>query len=342
MEHVSRSVTFVGIDAHSEHCNLKAIDRQGACVLEERTVTGGNNLRGLVSDLPRPVWVIVESSCLAPQIKEWLFRKVDRIIVCETRENRWIAKSEDKSDPADADRLARLLRMGEFKEVHVPLGLARDRREVMRLYRKLISDVVRTKNRIKAKYREHGLHPSGDSVYEPSSRPQWLKKLTKTQPRFLVETLYAELDAQLEVMGQVQSRLFKLMRGTREYKLLVSIPGVGNVSGAIMACLLEDGSRFKRKGQLWQYSSLGVRHRWSGDPGRGRASASPSGNRLMKYAAMTAANAAIRGDNEFSRHYQDMVSRGIDSAMAKKTVARKILATALAMLKSGRLYRPRF
>ena len=63
---------------------------------------------------------MVESSSLAPLLKEWLDPVVDRVIVCETRENRWIARSEDKSDPADADRLARLLRMGEFKAVHVP------------------------------------------------------------------------------------------------------------------------------------------------------------------------------------------------------------------------------
>ena len=108
-----------------------------------------------------------------------------------------------------------------------------------------------------------------------------------------------------------------------------------------MASIIEDGSRFERKNQLWKYSSLGVRNNWSGDPSRARTGPSPSGNRLMKYAAMTAANAAINGDNEFSRHYRDMVERGIDPAMAKKTVARKILATALAMLKSGEFYRPR-
>ncbi len=341
MEHIGNVVTFVGIDVHSEYCNLKAIGKQGECLLEDRVKTTKGNLKRSVSDFPRPVWVMLESSCLAPQTKEWLFREVDRVIVCETRENRWIAKSEDKSDPADADRLARLLRMGEFKDVHTPLGLARDRREVLLLYKKLVGDVVRTKNRIKAKYREHGIHPTGDSVYDPSHRVMWLKKQRRTHPRFLVEMLYAQLDAQLEVMMEVQSLLFKLMRRTREYKLLVSIPGVGKVSGSILACLLEDGSRFKKKSQLWKYSSLGVRNVWSGDPGRARVSASPSGNQLMKYAAMTAANAALRGDNEFSRHHQDMVKRGIDPAMAKKTVARKILATALAMLKSGKLYRAR-
>lgn len=341
MEHASKVMTFVGIDAHSGHCSLKAIDKQGASLLEKQVLTRSHNLQHAVSGLPVPVWVMFESSCLAAQIQEWLFKKVDRVIVCETRENRWISHSEDKSDPADADRLARLLRLGEFKEVYVPRGVARDRREVVRLYQKLVSDVVRTKNRIKAKYREHGAYPLGDSVYDPVKREDWLRRLRRSHARFLVLALYSELDAQESVMERVQSRLFKLIRSTREYKLLVTIPGVGRVSGSIIACLIEDGSRFQKKSQLWKYSSLGIRKTWSSDPGRARVSASPSGNRMMKYAAMTAANAALRGDNEFSRHYRDMLSRGISPAMAKKTVARKILATALAMLKSGTPYRAR-
>ena len=54
--------------------------------------------------------------------------------------------------------------------------------------------------------------------------------------------------------------------------------------------------------------------------------------------ASLAATAALRGDNRFSRHYEKMISEGVDKAMAKRTVARKILATALAILKSGSPY----
>ncbi|MFO8056241.1 MAG: transposase [bacterium] len=129
------------------------------------------------------------------------------------------------------------------------------------------------------------------------------------------------------------------MRTTREFKLLLTIPGVGKISAAILAAIIDDPERFEDKRSLWKYSSLSVRRRCSGDPGRAKESASPSGNRLMKYAAMTAANSAIRGDNRFSRHYRKMLEEGIDPAMAKKTVARKILATALAILKSGECYR---
>jgi transposase len=276
---------------------------------------------------------------MAPFVKDSISSVVDRVIVCETRENRWIAQSEDKSDPADASRLARLLRMGEYKEVHVPGGAGLDRRETLRMYNKIVRDVVRTKNRIKSKYREHGVLPKGDSVYSESGRASWLQKVSRPQSRFLLEMLYQELDVQESIQEGVQRNLLRLMRKTREFKLLLTIPGVGKVTASTIAAIIDQPDRFDGKRSLWKYSSLSVRRRWSGDPGRAKESASPSGNRLMKYAAMTAANSAIRGDNRFGVHYHKMLSEGIDPAMAKKTVARQILATALAMLKSGERYR---
>jgi len=129
MESTQGVSSFVGIDAHSHHCSIKALNAQGERLLELSVRTNPRELRKALHGLPGPVWAMLESSCLAGFVKDAIEREVTRVIVCETRENRWIAKSEDKSDPADADRLARLLRLGEFKEVYVPKGLGRDRRE---------------------------------------------------------------------------------------------------------------------------------------------------------------------------------------------------------------------
>jgi len=296
------------------------------------------------------VWAMVESSCIAPFVKDSIEKEVDRVIVCETRENRWIARSENKSDQADADnksdqadadRLARLLRMGEFKEVHVPRGLRRDRLEALRLYRKVQGDAIRTKNRIKSKYRENGVRVSGKKVYSPRYREQYLNQIGRAQVRFMLEVLYEKLENDEATCELVLKRLYSLMKNTREHKALKTIPGVGPLLASILAAVIDDPFRFAGKRQLWSYSALGVRSRWSGDPSKVRVKGSNSGNRLMKYAAMSAAKAALRGDNRFSRHYKKMVGDGVCPAMARRTVARQILATALAMLKSGEAYEER-
>jgi len=338
MERTDGVETFVGIDAHSKHCSIKAISRQGEDLLCRDVPTRPSALRKALSKLPGPVWVMVESSYLASYLQEHLEGAVDRLIVCETRENRWISRSENKGDQLDADRLCRLLRMGEFKAVHVPAGLCRDRREALRLYQKSQGDVSRTKNRIKVKYREHGVLLTGKAVYSESHRDQHLGLLERPQARFLVEVLYRKLVADEAARDELLSRLVTLMRGSREYTALKTIPGVGKVLAAVITAVIDDPDRFANKRKLWSYSALGVRSRWSSDPSKARVSGQKGGNRLLKYAALSAANAALRGENRFSRHYRKMIAAGSDPAMAKRTVARKILATALVLMKTGAAY----
>lgn len=341
MEKAELVEAFVGIDAHSGHCNLKAVGRQGESLLEAEAPTYRRQLREAVRRLPRPVWAMVESSSLAPLLREWLEPVVDRIIVCETRENRWIAKSEDKSDPHDADRLARLLRMGEFKAVHMPQRGGQERREWVRLYQKTVGDVVRIKNRLKAKYREHGVSPVGETVYSVRGREQWLKQVKGVSGRAMLEALYEQLEGAQAAQVKVWGQLFARLRLLPDYRILKTVPGVGSRLGAILAAGIDEPGRFADKRKLWKYAGLGLKSRWSGDPERARVSGASSGNRLLKYAALCAATNAIRGENRFSRHYQEMIEKGIEPAMARRTVARSILATALSMLKRGTVYRER-
>ena len=338
MERTDGVETFVGIDAHSKQCSIKAISRQGEELLQVDVPTKPEALKKALKKLPRPLWAMVESSYLAPLLSEMLADSADRVIVCETRENRWISHSEDKSDQADADRLCRLLRMGEFKAVHVPAGLGRDRREVLRLYQKAQGDVSRTKNRIKGKYREHGVPLRGKRVYGESGRQACLDQVTRPQARFLLEVLYKKLEADEARCAEVLDRLVELMRGDPGYDSLKGIPGLGKVLSAVLSAVIDDPNRFANKRKLWSYAGLGVRSRWSGDPSKAKVSGSKGGNRLLKYAALTAATAALRGENRFSRHYRKMIGEGVDASMAKRTVARKILATALALLKTGGVY----
>ena len=339
MEEVNKVRTFVGIDAHGDHCNLKALSPRGKSRLEVEVPTRAAALRAAVKELTGPVWVMVESSALAPLVKWSLERTVDRVIVCETRENRWIAKSEDKSDPADADRLARLLRMGEFREVHVPKRQRQELRELVLLYDKAARDTSRAKNRIKSKLRQHGLPVSGRAVYSAEGREVWTAKVKRPTVRFLLEVLYEKLDAAEDAQDRLARRLSGMLGRRREYKRLKGVPGIGDVVASIFVAVIDEPRRFPEKRKLWKYAGLSVRSPWSGDPKHAQKGGSHSGNRLLKYAAMIAADRAVIGENRFARHYARMISEKKERAMALKTVARNILATALAMWKNGTEYR---
>ena len=343
MESVQGVASFLGVDAHAVDCALKAYSVQGEILLEQAHVpTQVRSLRAALKGLPQPAWVLLEASPMAAYVKDAIEPAAERVIVCETRENRWIAKSEDKGDPEDADRLARLLRMGEFREVHVPKAGRRDVRELVRAYDKAVGDVTRLKNRIKSKYRQHGVALTGQAAYQPEGRDVTLTQVKRPAIRFVLEVLYEMLDAAEAARDRLAGQLHAKLKRTREYKRLRTVPGVGPVVASILVAVIDDPWRFATKRKLWRYAGLGVRRASSGNSKTIREGGAHTGNRLLKYGIMQAAHAAIKGHNRFARHYRQMIAAGIDRAMAKKTVARNILATVWAIWKNGTEYQDAF
>jgi transposase len=277
-------------------------------------------------------------------VRDALAGVLDRVIVCETRENRLISRSEDKSDEQDAWRLARLLRLGEFKEVHIPARPRQEVRELIHAYQKAVGDVVRAKNRIRALFRKHGVRVTGRTYGE--GRHEALQQLRRPGLRPVFDAQYGVLDAAEEAKEGLGQSLRQRLAPTKEYRLLLTIPGVGPVCAAIMVAIIDTPRRFPDKRHLWSYAGLGASERSTGK-GPVMKRGMYQGNRLLKYAAMVAAEGAIKHDNRFARYFRAATEEDPDprkterirAAMARKTVARAILATALAMWKTGTEYR---
>jgi transposase len=327
--------TFVGIDAHSKECTIRVLNRKGRIVRSLTVPTTKEALREGVKGLCGPVWAMCESGPMASLVADALRDRVDRMIVCVARENRLISESEDKSDPQDAFRLADLCRMGRFKEVYMPPAASQQLREVVRQYQKTVQDLTRAKNRLRAKFREHGVFCERD-VYSDAGREGYLQQVKPTV-RFLLELQYVQLATVEQIQAKLSRRFQALLKKRPAYRLLQTIPGIGPVVSAIMVALIDDPWRFGKRG-LWCYSGLSVKGPWSGSPKKAKKGGSKNGNRLMKYATFQAVPHAIVGSNRFARRYAALIEEGKKPAMAERTIARKLLATVLAVWKSGTAY----
>jgi len=342
MQDVTAASVYLGIDAHSETCTFCAVDKQGKIIMRCTVSTNARQLRAAVRDLPlESTWAMIESSSVSIFVREALASVLDRVIICETRENRLISKSGDKSDEKDAHRLARLLRLGEFKEVYVPSRSWQEIRELLHVYQKVVGDVTRTKNRIRAKYARYGVRIT-DSAYG-DGRHDALKQLNRPALKPVFDAMYGILDAAEDAKDDLDHALRARLSQIKGYKVLKTIPGVGPVCAAILVAIIVDPNRFSSKKRLWSYAGIGTSEDSTGKTVRVKRM--KHYNRLLKYAAMLAAQAAIRCDNRFARHYQALVEKYEDpkkpkraAAMARRTVARGILAAALAMWKTGTVY----
>jgi len=191
------STAYIGLDVHSRTCTMAWMNESGDCRGPSTFQTSGQAIRNKIDEIKADQKVVtLEEGPLAFWTARTLEETVDRAVVCDPRENYLISRAARKDDEADAKALARLLRLGEVKEVYQPSG---DRRALFRQaashYTDLRDQLRKLKQKIKARLKRWGLWdlPSAD-VYSKSGRRKYLEKLSHDRIRTQVKSLYRLLD----------------------------------------------------------------------------------------------------------------------------------------------------
>jgi hypothetical protein len=108
----------------------------------------------------------------------------DQVVVADPLDNHWIAGDEKSNDETAARKLAQLLRAGLIHPVHHSGEQRQLFKELVLAYQDTTGELVRLRNKLKAKFRQHGLHCTGQSVYSAGKREQWSARLQARGARF--------------------------------------------------------------------------------------------------------------------------------------------------------------
>jgi transposase len=271
---------------------------------------------------------------------------VTELVVCDPRKNA-LMKEGNKSDKIDARKLADLLRGGYLRPVYHGENGLRTMKELARSYLTISKDLTRVMNRVKALYRSWGICCAGQQVYAPRHRSEWLNKIGETGVRRRAEFFYQQLDALRLLHQAVRRDLLAESRKHGATKLLREIPSIGAIRAALLLALIQTPHRFRTKRQLWTYSGLAIdtrdsaQHRFvDGQLQRCKKPQQLRGlnqnhNHDMKAVFKSAAIMASGGEGPFHDFYQGLLTKGMEPAMARLTLARKIAAITLTVWKKG-------
>jgi transposase len=274
---------------------------------------------------------------------------VDETVVASVTESRG-----QKSDALDAFRRAEELRTGQIKRpvFKAPRHYSR-LRELARVHRMLVQDVVREQSRLKSIYRARGVAASGVSVYSTRSRSRWLNQLPAAS-RWAAARLYEAYD-RLQILRREAEH--ELVLETRKHpisKILATAPGLGPIRVAQLLPIVVTPHRFRTRSQFWAYCGLGIVLRSSSDwvrtEGGGWARAKIQRTRglnrnhnprlkcIFKGAAMTVL--MQHHADPLYEHYLRLTSAGTKPNLAQLTIARRIAAIVLRMWKDEKEYDP--
>jgi transposase len=333
------------MDVHGASIAIVVLNGAGKVVEQLVIQTSAERVRRYLKQLSGGVYVTFEEGTQARWLHDVVRPLVTEVVVCDPRHNK-LQGAGNKSDRIDAQKLAELLRNGSLKAVYHNDHGTRELKELVRVYDCLVSDTTRVMNRLKAIYRGRAISCRGHDIYRYEGRAGWLGKLREPGARQRADFLYQQLAALKPLRQEAKQLMIKAARRQRAYKYLITIPLLGPVSVAQLIAIVSTPHRFRSKRQFWTYVGLAVVTVSTADHevvdgvlrrsrrARGTRGLNRNHNHVLKRVFKNAAVSACHRD-PFQAGYQARLKQGMDSSLARLTIARQLSAITLAVWKSG-------
>jgi len=247
----------VGLDIHNTRISICVLDEAGQVAHRSQVRTIEEMLRTL-RGLPGPFEVGYEASCGYGHDHDLLHPLAARVLVAHPGRLRLIFRSKDKNDRNDAERLAKLLYLGETPAVHVPPADVRAWRELINCRGQVVAKRTRAKNTVRALLRGAGVVPPkrpGLWTRAGLKRLRGLDLPTASQ-QLRRDLLLEEIDALTRQVRRIEEELNRQARKTPAVALLRSIPGVGARTAEAVAAFVDDPHRFRNAKAVGRYFGL--------------------------------------------------------------------------------------
>jgi len=320
---------YIGIDVHQANSYFIVMSNTGQIKKRIKVPTTESELISVVHSFKK-------RSCLGFEetgFSQWLYALfsplVERVVVCNPKHIK--EKRGAKSDFRDALEIADLLRVNRIKSVYHSNNPLIKLRQYISNYANIVQQSVSIKNRIHALYRQHGMGML-------PSRQRSYKLLPDEASRFCMQGLLVENDLYQKQKEQYKQRFIDLAKKHPEFRLLMTIPGVGYIRAAQIIGIIVTPLRFKTKYKLYSYAKL-IRHNQMSDGviyGKIRA----QGNKILKEAFRGAALVSVHQckNNAFKRYYRYRLTQGLSQREALSATNRKVAAAVYGVWKRNKPY----
>src|SRR5215468_10758182 len=259
----------VGLDIHTKRIAICALDEKGQ-VVHRSQVRGIQDLVRVLTGLPDRFEVCYEASCGYGHFHDLLRPLATRVVVAHPGQLRLIFRSKHKNDRNDAERLAKLLYLGETPAVHVPSLEVRAWRELINCRSQVIAKRTRAKNAVRALLRGAGITPPQHPSLWTKAGLAWLRRLDLPTPsqQLRRDLLLEEIETLLRQVRRLERQLNHQAQHAPAVTRLRSIPGVGLRTAEAVAAFVDDPHRFRNAKAVGRYFGLVPCQDQSGDRNR--------------------------------------------------------------------------
>ena len=327
---------FIGLDAHSKTCTFAVIDKEGLLLSKHKVETSEKNILNVVRSIKGKTKLVFEETNIAQWLHILLKEEVNELVVCNPC---YIGKKQGpKNDFKDALHLANELRCNHIVPVFHEDNFLIKMRIIISSYSSMVKDCTRAKNRYKAIFRSKGIKTQGGSKFYTIE--DLMNELKDEEDQFTSRSLFEQITTLEKQKTKFKARFDKYKKDYSVIKNLSTIPGIDSVRAITIASLICSAERFENKHKLWSYAML-VKHFEESD-GVIYSKKTKYGRKELKDVYMGAAETILKTNSSLRKYYDNLRSKGIDHKKAKKSVARRIAAISLQIMKKEIKYDDNF
>src|SRR5262249_4828801 len=238
---------YVGLDIHTKRIAFCVLSDKGQLV-QRGQVRGLDEVLRTLKGLPDRFEVCYEASCGYGHFHDVLQPLAARVLVAHPGQLRLIFRSKNKNDRNDAERLAKLLYLGETPTVHVPSLEVRTWRELINCRSQIIAKRTRAKNTVRALLRSAGITPPKHPVLWTKAGVKWLRllELPTISQQLRRDLLLEEIETLTKQVQRLEQELNRQARKTPAVALLRTIPGVGARTAEAVGAVIDGPPRLTK------------------------------------------------------------------------------------------------
>lgn len=290
----------------------------------------------------QPDQVVIEACAITGWVHDLCKSEGFNIIVANPSQEAWSWKNvKRKTDKDDAIKLAKLASLGQIVPVYIPQAESRQYRHLVNYRKNLVGRVTQIQNIIRSLFNQQGISiPVGSTAWTASGIEQ-LKEYAKDLSDCPLLSIWQgqldldlkHLDASLEQLQSVDTKLTELAKQDSRVQILESIPGVGRRTAEVVVAYIDDPNRFKNARQVGAYAGLVPRQHQSGETNR-MGKITRRGPRVLRSALVEVAWVMLRYNPWAAALFKRICGgQKTRKKQAIVAVARKLLVLCWTLLK---------
>ncbi len=328
---------YLGVDLHKRRTYVVLMDAQGK--ISDHRRLSNDAMTDYAAQLPQHTLAVVEATGNWSYMYDVLKPYVETVVLAHPKQVRAIAAAKVKTDKIDATTLAHLARADLLPTAYAPTLAIRHLRETVRHRAKLVRERTRHKNHIHRVLSLYNVQPPCQDLFGKRGRSFLATVREQVAPVhqqllddhcLLVDTL----DERIATMNQAISLWAKQ---DERAKLLVTMPGIGEYSAAVIVAEIGEIERFPDGKHLCSYAGLVPSVR-SSDSKVQRGRITKEGSTWLRWIMVNAAQRAPCASPRLATFFERTAQQQ-GRKTARIALARKMLCIVYSMLSHAEPFR---